>query len=93
MFKLFTRFMRKEPVMRDRAERRHQEFKVKRKLTKQYNSCIEDLPSDTRQELEGNVDKLKKVCASPFSEDHDQKAGKKTIQELKHDITMKEQLE
>lgn len=93
MFKLFTRFIRKEPVMRDRAERRHQELKVKRKLTKQFSSCIEDLPSDARNEIEGNVDKLKKVCTSPFSEDNDQKTGKKTIQELKHDITMKEQLQ
>lgn len=79
--------------MRDRAERRHQEFKVKRKLNRQYNSCIEGLSSDARDGIEGNADKLKKVCASPYSEDHDRKLGKKTIQELKHDITMKEQLQ
>jgi len=79
--------------MRDKAERRHQEFKVKRKLNKQYNGCIEGLSSDERDGIEGNADKLKKVCASPYSEDHDRSLGKKSIQERKHDITMKEQLQ
>jgi len=79
--------------MRDRAERRHQEIKVRRKLNKQYNSCIQGLSSDTRDGIEGNADKLRKVCTSPYSEDHDRKLGKKTIQELRHDITMKEQLQ
>jgi len=79
--------------MRDRAERRHQEIKVRRKLNRQYNSCIESLSSDERDGIEGNADKLKKVCASPYSEDHDRKLGKKTVQELRHDITMKEQLQ
>ncbi len=79
--------------MRDRAVRRHQEFKVRRKLNKQYNSCIEGLSSDARHGIEGNAEKLKKVCASPYSEDHDRKMGKKTLQERRHDITMKEQLQ
>jgi hypothetical protein len=80
-------------AMRDRAIRRHEEFKVKRKLNKHYNSCIEGLSSDERHGIEGNADKLKKVCANPFSEDHDRRLGKKSIQELKHDITMREQLQ
>ncbi|MDD9300992.1 MAG: hypothetical protein HUK40_01075 [Desulfobacter sp.] len=78
--------------MKDRAVRQHEELKVRRKLNKQYNSCIEGLSSDARHTVEGNAEKLKKVCASPYSEDHDRKMGKKTIQELKHDITMREQL-
>lgn len=79
--------------MRDRAVRRHQTLKVKRKLTKQYNSCIDELSSDERLGLEGNVEKMKKVCASPYSEDHDRKLGAKTIQERRHDITMREQIQ
>jgi hypothetical protein len=78
--------------MKDRAVRRHNDFKVRRKLSKQYNSCIEGLSSDVRNEIQGNADKLKKVCASPYSEGNDRKLGKKTLQERKHDITMKEQL-
>ncbi len=79
--------------MRERAVRRHNEFKVKRKLNKQYNSCIEGLSSDARHGLEGNAEKLKKVCASPYEADHNRSLGKKTIQERKHDITMKEQMQ
>ena len=78
--------------MKDRAERRHQTIRVKRKVEKTYNSCIEELSSADRQEVEGNVEKLKKVCASPYSEEHDRSLGHKTIQERKHDITMREQL-
>ncbi len=79
--------------MRDRAVRRHQEFKVRQKLNRQYNSCIENLPSDARDTIEGNVDKIKKVCANPFSDETDRHLGKKTLQERKHDITMREQLQ
>lgn len=79
--------------MRDRAVRRHHEYKVRRKLTKQYNSCIDGLSSDAREGIEGNVEKLKKVCTSPYSEDHDRRLGKKTIQEQKADISMREQLQ
>ena len=80
--------------MRDKAVRRHNEFKVKRKLTKQYISCIEGLSSDARHDIEGNTEKLKKVCASPYhTEDQDRSLGKKPLQERKHDITMKEQLQ
>ncbi|MCG8635117.1 MAG: hypothetical protein MI863_14890 [Desulfobacterales bacterium] len=79
--------------MKDRAVRRHNEFKVKRKLNRQYNSCIEGLSGDAKHGIEGNTEKLKKVCASPYSEDQDRKLGKKTLQERKHDITMREQLQ
>ena len=78
--------------MKDRATRRHQEFRAKRRVERNYNSCIEDLSNEQRRGLEGNVEKIKKVCASPYSEEHDRKLGKKTIQERKHDITMREQL-
>ncbi|MEH0019315.1 MAG: hypothetical protein V6Z89_06665 [Desulfobacter sp.] len=78
--------------MRDRAVRRHQEFKVRRKLNRQYTSCIENLSTDAKYGIEGNTEKLKKVCASPYSEEHDRKFGKKTPQERRHDITMREQL-
>lgn len=80
-------------AMRDRSVRRHAEFKVRRRLNKQYNSCIEGLSSDMRHGIEGNADKLKKVCANPYSEEHDRRLGKKTIQERRHDITMREQLQ
>jgi len=78
--------------MKDRSIRRHQEFKVKKKLNKQYSGCIESLPSDARQTVEASPEKLKKVCASPYDVDHDRALGKKTIQERKADISMKEQL-
>ena len=77
--------------MKDRALRRHQTEKVKTKVEKTYNSCIEELSSADRQGVEGNIEKLKKVCASPYSEEHDRSLGHKTIQERKHDITMREQ--
>ena len=79
--------------MKDRALRRHQTTIVKRRVEKTYNSCIEELSSADRENVEGNVEKLKKVCASPYSEEHDRSLGHKTIQERKHDITMREQLE
>ncbi|WDP89253.1 MAG: hypothetical protein HUN04_05710 [Desulfobacter sp.] len=79
--------------MRDRAVRRHEEFKVRRRLNRQYNSCIENLSSDVRNGIEGNAEKLKRVCATLNAERHDRKLGKKTIQELRHDITMREQLQ
>ena len=79
--------------MKDRAVRRHQESKIKRKLNKQYNSCIEELPSDEREGIEGKAEKLKKVCESPYGQDHEKPSGKKTLQERKHDISMKEQMQ
>ena len=78
--------------MKDRALRRHETVRVKRKVEKTYNSCIEELSSADRQEVEGKVEKLKKVCASPYSEEHDRSLGHKTLQERKHDITMQEQI-
>lgn len=79
--------------MKDRALRRHQEFKVKIKKQNDYNSCIGDLPLENRDELENNIEKLRKVCVSRHFDEHSQKAAKKTLQEMKHDITMKEQLQ
>lgn len=79
--------------MKDRATRRHQEFKARKKVEKNYNSCMKELSAADRQGIEGKIEKMKKVCASPYSEDHDRKLGKKTIQERRHDITMKEQLQ
>lgn len=78
--------------MKDRAIRRHQTAKVKHKIEKTYNSCIEELSSEEWQNVEGKVEKLKKVCASPYSEEHDRSLGHKTLQERKHDITMREQI-
>jgi len=86
--------------MRDRAVRRHQEIKAKRKLRKQYNNCIERLSDtmgpgfeDNAEKLkEDNAEKLKKVCTLPYSAGRDRKLGKRTIQERRHDITMKEQV-
>ncbi len=78
--------------MKDRAERRHQTIRVKRRVEKTYNSCIEELSRADREDVEGNVEKMKKVCASPYSEEHDRSLGHKTLQERKHDITMREQL-
>lgn len=77
--------------MKNRAVRRHQTSRVKNRAEKTYNSCIEELSSADREDVEGNVEKLKKVCASPYSEEHDRSLGHKTLQERKHDITMREQ--
>lgn len=79
--------------MKDRAIRRHHHYKAKRKLTRQYTSCIDGLSGDVREDVQGNVEKLKKVCTSPYSEDHDRKLGKKTLQERKADISMREQVQ
>lgn len=79
--------------MKDRALRRHQDLKSKIKSKKVYNSCLSELPQSERQELENNVEKLKKVCVASHIDDDSKKDRKKTIQELKHDITMEEQLE
>ncbi|MCP3872374.1 MAG: hypothetical protein GY699_04355 [Desulfobacteraceae bacterium] len=78
--------------MKDRSLRRHQDFKAKRKSQQTYNSCIGDLPESERQELENNIEKLKKVCVQSHYNADSKKTPKKTLQELKHDITMKEQL-
>lgn len=42
--------------------------------------------------FEENAEKLKKVCTSPYSQDRDRTLGKRTVQERRHDITMKEQI-
>ncbi len=82
----------KEPDMSNRAVRRHQETKVKRKLSRQYNSCIEELSATVGHGFEGNAEKLKKVCVPHYDLNRDRKLGKRTVQERRHDITMKEQL-
>ena len=79
--------------MKDRALRRHQDLKAKRKSQQTYNSCILDLPQSERQELESNIEKLKKVCVTSHLDEHSNKETKKTLQEKKHDISMKEMLE
>jgi hypothetical protein len=78
--------------MKDRSLRRHQELKAKRKSQKAYNSCISDLPQSERQRLEGNIEKLKKICVLSHFEETSEKAQKKPLQERKHDISMREQL-
>jgi len=79
--------------MKDRALRRHQEFKVKKRNIETYENCIgDDLPRAELQELENNVEKLRKVCVAIQQEEDSKTAPKKPIRELKHDITMKEQL-
>ncbi|MBT3178128.1 MAG: hypothetical protein HOG03_14390 [Desulfobacula sp.] len=78
--------------MKDKALRRHQEFKAKIKSQKNYNSCIPDLPESERQELENNIEKLKKVCISSHLEEKEQNYSKKPLQVRKHDISMREQL-
>jgi len=79
--------------MKDRALRRHQDLKVKRKNQKAYNSCISDFPQSEKQELENNIEKLKKVCVARHFDERSKKDVKKTFQEMKHDISMEEQLE
>lgn len=79
--------------MKDRSLRRHQEFKAKRKSQQAYSSCVEDLPHSEKEALEQNIEKLKKVCVANHLEEEFKKANKKTVQEMKHDITMKEQME
>ncbi len=78
--------------MKDRALRRHQDIKAKIKSQKAYNSCIRDLPLSKRQDLEGNIEKLRKICVISHFDEHSKTDTKKTLQEKKHDITMKEQL-
>ena len=79
--------------MKDRALRRHQDLRVKRKNQKNYNSCIgQDLPQSERARLENNVEKLKKECVMSHYDRYTRKAIRKTLQEMKHDITMREEL-
>ncbi len=78
--------------MKDKALRRHQEFKAKIKSQKTYNSCLSDLPESERQELENNIEKLKKICVLRNLDELSIPLPKKTLQEMKHDISMKEQL-
>ncbi len=78
--------------MRDRALRRHQELKAKIKKQNEFNECIMDLPESEQYAIGSNIEKLKKKCVPGHSGHRTKKAAKKTVQEMKHDITMKEQL-
>ncbi|MCK5349436.1 MAG: hypothetical protein KAJ25_08595 [Desulfobacula sp.] len=78
--------------MKDRALRRHQDLKAKRKSQQTYNSCISDLSQLEKQGLENNIEKLKKVCVLSHYDEHSKKISSKTFQEMKHDISMREQL-
>lgn len=78
--------------MKERALRRHQEFKAKKKNLKTYNSCIGDLPQSQKLELENNIKKLRKVCVASHFDEHSKTATKKTLQEKKHDISVREQI-
>ena len=78
--------------MKEKALRRHQELKAKRKSQKTYNSCIPDLPESERQKLENNIEKLKKICVLGRVDEQSNPLPKKTLQERKHDISMREQL-
>lgn len=81
-------------MMKDRALRRHQEFKAKKRSIETYEVCIgNDVPKSELQDLELNVEKLRKVCILAQQQDGDPKRSvKKPLRELKHDISMKEQL-
>ena len=79
-------------MMKDRALRRHHDFRTKRKSQQTYNSCIGDLSLSERQELENNIEQLRTVCVASHADEQPGKSNRKTIQERKHDITMKEQL-
>ena len=61
-------------------------------MVRQENCIGDDLPEAELQELENNVEKLRKVCLAGQTGEAPQKAGKKPLRELKHDISMKEQL-
>lgn len=79
--------------MKDRALRRHQDFRAKRKSRRAYNNCIGDeIPQSDMRHLENNVEKLKKVCVMSHLDKHIRKATRKPLQEMKHDITMREEL-
>ena len=79
--------------MKDRALRRHQEFTIKNRKFNEYSSCISKFPQSERLIVEGNLDKLKKACVISHYDEHSKKATKKTVQEMRHDISMQEQLQ
>lgn len=78
--------------MRDRALRRHQDFKAKKKNMKNYNSCIGEFTFAEKEKFENNIEKLKKVCVMSHLDRHTRKTIQKPLQERKHDITMREEL-
>lgn len=78
--------------MKNRSERRHQNFKAKAKSRRNYNNCIQDLSFSEKEALGNNVEKLRKVCVAGHIAKEAEKATKKPLRERKHDITMREQL-
>ena len=78
--------------MKEKSLRRHQDFKAMKKNQQTYNSCLSGLSPSKRHELEDNIKKLRKACVISHFDEHSNKASKKTLQEMKHDISMKEQL-
>ena len=79
--------------MKDRALRRHQDFKTKIKKQSTYSACIGDRPGFNREVAGQNIEKLKKACVISHYDHHSSKTPKKTVQERRHDISMAEQLE
>lgn len=78
--------------MRNRSERRHQDFKAKARDRKHYNACIQDLSSSEKEAFGNNIEKLRKVCVAGHILEEAKKATKKPLRERKHDITMREQM-
>ncbi len=77
--------------MKDRSIRRHQDLRAKLKNKRNYANCISKLPPAELHDIENNIEKLRKVCVLNHLGDTSKKESK-TIREMKHDITMKEQL-
>lgn len=78
--------------MKDRSIRRHQDLKAKIKNKRTYISCINNLSVSEKQDIENNIEKLRKICVLSQLDDTNKKEQKKPLREIKHDITMKEQL-
>lgn len=78
--------------MKEKSLRRHQDFNARKKQQQTYNSCLPDLSQSERYELENNIKKLRRACIISHFDEHSNTATKKTLQEMKHDISMKEQL-
>jgi hypothetical protein len=78
--------------MKDRALRRHQELKVRKKSQKTFINCIPNAELTEMESMENHIEKLRKACVLSHFDKHNRKATKKTIQEKKHDLTMKEQI-
>jgi hypothetical protein len=87
-----TKTIIKEPYMKDRALRRHQDLAAKKRRKEAYNSCIATLSDIDKDKFEDNVEKLRKVCVASHTPHDPRKIQKKPLRDLKHDITMREEL-